>query len=210
MTPALFVGFGALLVASSLLVILHRNPVTSALFLVLAFCSLAGIYLVLHAEFIGMVQIIVYAGAIMVLFLFVIMYMNLGRDVEGGAQIALRRVLGWLIGALLVVEGAILLGRRWSIGPEAAQEIAPQAGNTQALGQLLYSRYLFPFEVTSIVLLVAMIGAVVIARGRQGSGSAAARRRAVVATPSTAPSNAAAEGETTPLTATPDAQGGGS
>ena len=166
MTIALFLGFGAVLVASSLLVVLHRNPVTSALFLVLAFCSLAGVYLVLQAEFIGMVQIIVYAGAIMVLFLFVIMYLNLGRDLESGIQMTVRRAVGWLIGALLVLEVAILFARRWGIGP-VSPPIGPPVGNTQALGAILYSRYLFPFEITSLVLLVAMVGAVVIARGRR-------------------------------------------
>ena len=90
----LFLAFAALLVGCSLMVILHRNPVTSALFLVLAFCSLAGIYLLLQAEFLAMVQVIVYAGAIMVLFLFVIMYLNLKRDVEDGMPHVLRRVLG--------------------------------------------------------------------------------------------------------------------
>ena len=169
MTTALFLGFGAVLVASSLLVVLHKNPVTSALFLVLAFCSLAGIYLVLQAEFIGMVQIIVYAGAIMVLFLFVIMYLNLGQDLETGAQIVVRRAVGWLIGAMLVAEGAIFFGRRWMVGPTSPALPGPPVGNTQALGSVLYTRYLFPFEVTSIVLLVAMVGAVVIARGRLGA-----------------------------------------
>ena len=72
MIPVVFAGFSALLLVSALMVVLHRNPVTSALFLVVAFCSLAGIYIVMRAEFIGMVQVIVYAGAIMVLFLFVI------------------------------------------------------------------------------------------------------------------------------------------
>ena len=85
----------------------HRNPVTSALFLVLSFCSLAGIYLLLRAEFLGMVQMIVYAGAIMVLFLFVIMYLNLQHDVETGAQIAVRRGIGWMVGAAAApVRGA--------------------------------------------------------------------------------------------------------
>ena len=79
--PVLFAALAAILVVSSLLVVLHRNPVTSAMFLVLAFCSLAGIYLLLRAEFIGMVQVIVYAGAIMVLFLFVIMYRSEERRV---------------------------------------------------------------------------------------------------------------------------------
>ena len=169
MTTALFIGFSVLLVASSLLVILHKNPVTSALFLIAAFCSLAGLYLVLQAEFIGMVQIIVYAGAIMVLFLFVIMYLNLRRDVETGVQIAFRRGLGWFIGATLVGGGIALFGRPWAIGPSSPEPIGPATGNTQALGILLYSRYLFPFEVTSMVLLVAMVGAIVIAKGRRES-----------------------------------------
>jgi NADH-quinone oxidoreductase subunit J len=167
MITALFIGFAALLVACSLLVILHRNPVTSALFLVLAFCSLAGIYLLLHAEFVAMVQIIVYAGAIMVLFLFVIMYLNLKRDVEHGVHIALRRGVGWGLGIVLFVEGWVLLAWRWALGPAAADPSLPAAvGNTQAIGQELYTRYLFPFEITSMLLLVAMVGAVVIAKGR--------------------------------------------
>ncbi len=168
--PVLFVAFAAVLVVSSLLVILHRSPVASALFLVLAFCSLAVIYLLLKAEFIGLVQIVVYAGAIMVLFLFVIMYLNLGRDIESGVTIALRRGLGWILGAVLLAEGALLLSRGLVPGPAAP--VAPAAaaagaGNTQQVGLLLYSRYLFPFEITSVLLLVAMIGAVVIARGRR-------------------------------------------
>jgi len=171
MIEALFIGFAVLLVASSLMMILHRNPVTSALFLVVAFCSLAGIYLLLHAEFLGMVQIIVYAGAIMVLFLFVIMYLNLGQDVETGMQIAVRRGLGWVIGAVVLVFGALLVSRKWLIGPEV-EHAASTIGNTQAIGQQLYTRYLFPFEVTSMVLLVAIIGAVVIAKGRSAIGRA--------------------------------------
>jgi NADH-quinone oxidoreductase subunit J len=167
----LFGGFAAILVVASLLVILHRNPVTSALFLVLAFCALAGIYLVLQAEFIGMVQIIVYAGAIMVLFLFVIMYLNLGRDPEMGVRIAFRRGLGWIAGAVLLVEATILFSRRWALGPVLAENSIPAVGNTQQLGLVLYSRYLFPFEVTSLVLLVAIVGAVVIAKGPSGSRS---------------------------------------
>ena len=91
------------------MVILHRNPISSALFLVLAFCALAGIYLTLGAEFIGMVQIIVYAGAIMVLFLFVIMYLNLRSDVDRGIQFPVRRGLGWLVGAGLLAAGVTLL-----------------------------------------------------------------------------------------------------
>ena len=156
MTVALFVGFAALLVITSLMVILHRNPVTSALFLVLAFCSLAGIYLLLQAEFLGMVQIVVYAGAIMVLFLFVIMYLNLQHDVESGVQIAVRRGIGWLAGAGLLLVGATLVRRGWALGP--ARDVVQDAeyGNVAAIGRLLYSKYLFPFEITSVLLPVAL------------------------------------------------------
>jgi NADH-quinone oxidoreductase subunit J len=178
MITVLFVAFAAILVVSSLLVILHRNPLTSALFLVLAFCSLAAIYLLLHAEFIGLVQVVVYAGAIMVLFLFVIMYLNLGHDVESGATLALRRGLGWLLGAVLVAEGALLIAGRLNVGPvtpAALTDVAAAPGNTQQIGLLLYSRYLFPFEITSIILLVAMIGVVVIARGLREAAPAEAQ-----------------------------------
>ncbi len=166
MTSALFLGFGALAVLSALMVVLHKNPVTSALFLVLAFCSLAGTYLLLHAEFLGLVQILVYAGAIMVLFLFVIMYLNLKHDVETGVQIAVRRGIGWLLGALLLLTAGLLAQRGWAPGPVAADLPVQASGNAQAIGQVLYSRYLFPFEITSILLLVAMVGAIVIGKGR--------------------------------------------
>jgi len=165
MTTILFGAFGLLAVVCALLVILHKNPVTSALFLVLTFCSLAGLYLLLQAEFLAMVQVIVYAGAIMVLFLFVIMYLNLDRDVDDGVPAALRRWVGWVIGLLLLVETAVLLWKRWGAGPEGpATPVA--VGNTSAVGQLLYTRYLFPFEVTSVLLLVAIIGAVMLGKGR--------------------------------------------
>jgi NADH-quinone oxidoreductase subunit J len=187
----LFLGFAALLVVTSLLVVLHRNPITSALFLVLSFCSLAGIYLLLHAEFLGMVQIVVYAGAIMVLFLFVIMYLNLQHDVETGVQIAVRRGIGWLAGAAVLLVGATLVRRGWALGP--ANEVEPSAGlgNVAAIGRELYSRYLFPFEITSVLLLVAMVGVIVIARGR-------ARAKAGPATAVRAPHAAPAPGGSVP------------
>jgi len=161
--PALFVAFAAVALVSSLLVILHKNPLTSALFLVLAFCSLAGIYLLLHAEFVGMVQVIVYAGAIMVLFLFVIMYLNLKSDVETGVQIALRRGFGWLIGAVLAAEALLLFTHRWAMGPESPAPLETP-NNTLEIGKLLYTRYLFPFEITSLILLAAMIGVIVMGK----------------------------------------------
>jgi len=195
MIPVLFVAFAAVLVVSSLLVVLHRSPVSSALFLVVAFCSLAAIYLLLQAEFIGLVQVVVYAGAIMVLFLFVIMYLNLGHDVESGVTIALRRGLGWIVGAVLFAEGVLLLARGLAPGPVAPEAATPAvAGNTQQVGMLLYSRYLFPFEITSVLLLVAMIGAVVIARGRRARAAAGEPSDAEAAAPAAAPGPAGAGG----------------
>jgi NADH-quinone oxidoreductase subunit J len=106
-----------------------------------------------------------------VLFLFVIMYLNLGHDIESGVTILLRRGLGWLLAAVLVAEGVLLVSGRLAPGPVTPPALtaglAAGAGNTQQVGVLLYSRYLFPFEITSIILLVAMIGVVVIARGRR-------------------------------------------
>jgi NADH-quinone oxidoreductase subunit J len=168
MIPYLFAGFAAVLVVSALLTILHKNPVTSAMFLVLAFCALAAIYLMLGAEFLGMVQVIVYAGAIMVLFLFVIMYLNLQHDVEAGIPHALRRGVGWLAGGVLAAEAAMLFARRWAPGPAVAAVAPAAAGNTQTVGLALYTRYLFPFEITSMILLVAMVGVIVAGKARSG------------------------------------------
>ena len=164
--PALFATFAAIMVGSALLMVLQKNPVTSALFLVLTFCSLAGIYLLLQAEFLGMVQIVVYAGAIMVLFLFVIMYLNLKSDIETGVQIALRRGVGWLVGGVLAAEALWLFARKWGLGPVIPELPGPPEGNTMAIGKLLYTRYLFPFEITSLILLVAMVGVIVVGKGR--------------------------------------------
>jgi NADH-quinone oxidoreductase subunit J len=175
-TTILFGAFGLLALVCALMVILHKNPVTSALFLVLTFCSLAGLYLLLQAEFLAMVQVIVYAGAIMVLFLFVIMYLNLDRDVDDGVPHALRRWIGWAVGGVLLAEAVMLLWKRWGMGPESAAPPST-AGNTAAIGQILYTRYLFPFEVTSVLLIVAIIGAVVLGKGRtQPPGSDVAPR----------------------------------
>ena len=171
MVPGLFLGFGALLVASSVMVILHRNPVTSALFLVLSFCSLAGIYLLLQAEFLGMVQVIVYAGAIMVLFLFVIMLLNLGeRDPGDRGGWWPNKIVGAAVGIGLVVELFVL---RRAVPPatlvnppgSAARAVA-EYGAVQSLAVPLFQAYLVPFEITSLMLLAAIVGAVVLAKRR--------------------------------------------
>jgi len=162
----LFLVFGAVLVVSSLAVILNKNPVTSALFLVLAFCSLAGIYLVLQAEFVGMVQIIVYAGAIMVLFLFVVMLLNAPHeDTEHDLRVhPLIRVgpmgFGVVLALVLVAELGVALGS----GRDAGAFPVRATSSVAAIGRTLFTEYQFAFEVTSILILVAMVGAVVLAK----------------------------------------------
>jgi len=108
----------------------------------------------------------------MVLFLFVIMYLNLQHDIEAGVQIALRRGVGWLAGGVLAAEAIMLFARRWGPGPSAAEGARAAGGNTQAVGLALYSRYLFPFEITSMILLVAMVGVIVAGRARRGGEGA--------------------------------------
>ncbi len=166
MIPALFIGFAAMLLVSSLMVVLQRNPVTSALFLVVALCSLSGIYIMMHAEFVGLVQVVVYAGAIMVLFVFVIMYLSLSRDPEGGAALTLQRTVGWIAGAAVFAIGVAVVASHWALGPVSATPPDPAVGNTQALGLVLFTRFMYPFEIASLVLLVAMVGAIAIAKSR--------------------------------------------
>jgi NADH-quinone oxidoreductase subunit J len=162
----LFVLLAVFAVVTAILVIVQRNPVASAIFLILTFFSLAGIYLLLHAEFIAAIQVLVYAGAIMVLFLFVIMLLNLEKEKRIVTRNRLLKGVGVLLGlALLVQIGTVfqkvlLEGTKGSFPPEKVASL----GNTQAVAQLLFTDFLLPFEITSILLLVAIIGAIMLAK----------------------------------------------
>ncbi|MBM3890371.1 MAG: NADH-quinone oxidoreductase subunit J [Verrucomicrobia bacterium] len=145
------------MVLSGLLVVLHRNPVTSAMFLVLSFFFMAGLFVLLEAYFIAVIQVLVYAGAVMVLFLFVVMLLDIKAERQrrlklftfvGGVAVA--GALGW---KLMQVIGAV---------PAGAGKAA--VGTTEEVGKLLFTQYLLPFEVTSVLLLVAMVGVVVLSR----------------------------------------------
>ncbi|MCC4117106.1 NADH-quinone oxidoreductase subunit J [Aromatoleum toluclasticum] len=156
-----FYILSAIMVFAALRVITSRNPVHAALFLVLSFVTAGGIWLLLAAEFLAIVLVMVYVGAVMVLFLFVVMMLdiNLDRLREGFWSYL---PVGALIGILLVVEMALVLGGRY-FGLEAMPEPpAAQAGysNTRELGRLLYTDYVYPFELASLLLLVAMVVAV--------------------------------------------------
>ncbi|MCK0511123.1 NADH-quinone oxidoreductase subunit J [Aromatoleum buckelii] len=165
-----FYVLAAIMVFAALRVITARNPVHAALFLVLSFFSAGGIWLLLAAEFLAIVLVMVYVGAVMVLFLFVVMMLDINLDrLRQGFWSYLP--VGALIGVLLVVEMALVLGGRY-FGLEAMPEPpAAQAGysNTRELGRLLYTDYVYPFELASLLLLVAMIVAVTLTlRKRKG------------------------------------------
>ena len=159
-----FYFFSAILIASAVMVIAARNPVHSVLFLILAFFNAAGLFVLLGAEFLAMILIVVYVGAVMVLFLFVVMMLDVDfAELRAGFLKYLP--IGATIGLLLLVE-LILILSAWVTAPEiAAQAPAPPAAdisNTEALGLILYTRYVYLFEAAGLILLVAMIGAIVL------------------------------------------------
>lgn len=164
MHPALFFIFGGIALAGAINLLVQRAPIYSALSLVAVMGALAVLFLLLGAEFIAFIQVIVYAGAIMVLFVFVIMLVNLDLSLH---LIQFNR-MKFVATVLAVVLAAQVLGAFWvsrsSIGLGPAVSVTPQ--NTEAVGQALFGPYMLPFEIASILLLVAMIGAVVMGKRR--------------------------------------------
>ena len=166
-----FYLFSAILIASAVMVIGARNPVHSVLFLILAFFNAAGLFVLLGAEFLGMILVVVYVGAVAVLFLFVVMMLDVDfAELKRGALQYLP--FGVLVGLVLVIE-LIMAGSVWVLKPAAlaAKAHATPAGmtNTEALGRILYTDYVYYFQIAGLVLLVAMIGAIVLTlRSRPG------------------------------------------
>lgn len=168
-----FYLFAAITVASGFMVIASRNPVHSVLFLILAFFNAAGLFVLMGAEFLGMLLVIVYVGAVAVLFLFVVMMLDI-NFVELRQGFLQYLPVGGMIGFILLVELAMVLGG-WVISPEAksvASDPIPaldKVTNTHALGQVLYTKYIYLFQGAGLILLVAMIGAIVLTlRSRPG------------------------------------------
>lgn len=166
MVTIFFIIFAIVALVSAVLMITHKNPVYSALFLILTFFSLAGMYFLLEAQFIAIVQIIVYAGAIMVLFLFVMMLLNLRQEtrlpIGRPFQVALGSIfaLVLLIQVLFIVKVGLTVSKLGAFPPEKINEI----GSVQVIGGELFTNYLFPFEAASILLLVGIIGAIILGR----------------------------------------------
>jgi NADH-quinone oxidoreductase subunit J len=170
---ALFYLFGAMAVAASLLVIAQRNPIYSVLLLIASFGALSGLYVLLDAPFLAVIQIIVYAGAIMVLFLFVVMLLNAPhedteydervRGVEGSRATSARSGpmrFGAVLAAALIVELVWAL----TAGEAGGAFSGASVSSVRAIGRSLFTDYAFAFEVTSVLILVAMVGAVLLAR----------------------------------------------
>ena len=163
--PALFFYlFSTICIASALMVIASRNPVHSVLYLILAFVNAAGLFLLLGAEFLAMILVVVYVGAVAVLFLFVVMMLDVdfAELREGFLQYL---PVGALIGVILLAEILLVVGA-WSIGGGTPRVIASpipaDISNTEAIGLVLYTKYIYYFQAAGLVLLVAMIGAIVL------------------------------------------------
>jgi NADH-quinone oxidoreductase subunit J len=166
----LFYLFGGVSVLGATLVVVQRNPVYSVIAIIASFFGLSGLYVLLDAPFVAVVQIIIYAGAIMVLFLFVVMLLNVPREdaAEWDRTHPLYRPGAVRIGAALAVLLALELG--WALSRAVGREsldAAPAVTSVSRLGEVLFNQYTLAFEVTSILIIVAMVGAVIIARKRE-------------------------------------------
>lgn len=163
-TVFFFYLFAIVAIASAMLVITSRNPVHSVLFLILCFFNAAGLFILLGAEFLAMILVVVYVGAVAVLFLFVVMMLDVDfAELREGMLNYLP--IGGVIGLILLVE-LVLLGSTIAISPEKiSQASSPSVGdvsNTKALGEILYTKYVFFFQTAGLILLVAMVGAIVL------------------------------------------------
>ena len=159
----IFLYFAAVILFSAILMITRRNPVHSVMFMLLLFFHIAGVFVLLNAEFLAAVQLIVYAGAILILYLFVVMLLNVDRESSAARA---NRFWPWMaaFGALIAGE-ILLLISRGSFPGEAGQSMRTASGlGVKALGEALYQKYLLPFEIASIILLVGLVGAVMLAK----------------------------------------------
>ena len=165
----LFILFGAVSLIGAIAVISFRHPIYSALSLIVTFFAQAGLFLLLGAHFVAAVQVIVYAGAIMVLFLFVIMLLNLGTLSAKGALGGKLKGFAIILGILLAIEGIYIATNVLNNTAIASAQPATDTPNTTTydIGELLFSKYLLPFEVTSLILLAALIGVIVLVK-REG------------------------------------------
>ncbi len=157
---AFFYLFSAVMIASAFMVIAARNPVHSVLFLILAFVNASGLFILLGAEFLAMILVVVYVGAVAVLFLFVVMMLDVDFAVLKKGMLQYAPVAA-IIGMIVVIELALVVGG-WTAKPGAAPKVVSNLSNTEALGRVLYTQYAYFFQAAGMILLTAMIGAIVL------------------------------------------------
>jgi NADH-quinone oxidoreductase subunit J len=162
MNKLIFFYFAIVILASAILTITRRNPVHSILFMLLLFFHIAGVFVLLNAEFLAAVQIIVYAGAILILYLFVVMLLNVDRESTAARA---NRFWPWMaaFGVLIACEVVLLISRS-TFPMENGQPMMLAGAGVKELGMVLYRNYLVPFEIASVILLVGLVGAVMLAK----------------------------------------------
>ncbi|MDX1591363.1 MAG: NADH-quinone oxidoreductase subunit J [Balneolaceae bacterium] len=158
-----FVLLSVLAIASALGMVLSNSTVNSALLLVVNLVTLSGVYLLLQAQFLALIQILVYAGAIMVLFLFVIMLLNVDKEDSLFDKFRVKYLLAFLLGAIIFAQILYSIGGVTEMLPELSDQML-QAGTVESLGDVIYTDYLFAFEMTAILLTAAVVGALMVAQ----------------------------------------------
>ena len=159
MEPILFILFGAIAVGGAIMVVTRKHPMASALYLILTLFAVAALFVLRQAHFLAAIQVIVYAGAVVVLFIFVIMLVNVPENRLPVERMTGMRLLGVVAAGLLILESAVV-ARRFAMPAGSAAD----AGSVQAVGRALFTDYLLAFEITSILLLAAVIGAIAMAK----------------------------------------------
>ncbi len=162
-----FYLFAAAMVLASLGVVLARNPLYNVLSLVVAIFSLSSLFILMEAYFVGIILLLVYAGAVLVFFLFVVMCLNLNSEDITSVQQSRFRILGWLTGLMFAIE-VFLVVKSYLAVP--ATELVSMRGTIEVIGKILFTDYLLPFELTSLLLLIAIFGIVSLAQGALSSG----------------------------------------
>jgi NADH-quinone oxidoreductase subunit J len=161
-----FLGAAFISILASLLVVTRKNPIHSALFLVLTFLCVAVLYLLLYSQFIAIIQVVVYAGAIVMLMVFVIMLLDLEQELRSGLKLRYSKVIGgmlmvlFLFGIIYSVVAKSPTGKMGSYTPDK------MSANVKAVGEVLLTQYLFPFEIVSVLLVAAVVGAVILSKKR--------------------------------------------
>jgi NADH-quinone oxidoreductase subunit J len=160
----IFFGVGFVTIITSLLVITRKNPIHSALFLVMTFLGVAVLYLLLQSPFIAIVQVIVYAGAIVMLIVFVLMLLDLEEELRSGLKLLYSKVIGGVLAVFFLLAIVYSVSATGPTGKMGSATPAQMSANVKSMGEMLLTRFLLPFEIATILLVAAIIGAVVLSK----------------------------------------------